>query len=360
MSYDSEGVAQISPVELLSERLGTSWKSIAAARQKTDDLRDKLSTLSEVSTEDASIVVFGSIGRGEVTDASDVDWTLLIDGPADPNHAHLISNIRERLESLKLAKPGTTETFGVMAFSHELVHHIAGVHDTNKNLTRRVLLLFESVAITEPLVRGRVMLNILDRYITHDIVVPRSEPPRFVIPHFLLNDVVRYWRTMASDYAAKMWEGHNRGWGLRNVKLRFSRKLIFVAGLLACFSFELDPPEDADSIRADRPNLPSRLANHVLRQLELRPLDALAAFMMRYEQAAIARKLFDAYDHFLGILLDQEKRNELDGLPIENALRSKVWIEARDASHDFRDGLEELFLKSDGLLKDLTLRFGVF
>ena len=132
MSYDSEGVAQISPVERLGQRLNTSWESVGLARQKTHELLERLSSLSDLASEDASIVVFGSIGRGEVTDASDVDWTLLIDGPADPDHAHLVSKVRDRLESLHFAKPGTTETFGVLAFSHELVHHIAGVHDTNK------------------------------------------------------------------------------------------------------------------------------------------------------------------------------------------------------------------------------------
>ncbi len=39
-----------------------------------------------------------------VTEASDVDWTLLIDGPADPNHATVVSRIRERLEGLGLGK----------------------------------------------------------------------------------------------------------------------------------------------------------------------------------------------------------------------------------------------------------------
>lgn len=45
---------------------------------------------------------------------------------------------------------------------------------------------------------------------------------------------------------------------------------------------------------------------------------------------------------------------------METALDSAVWREARDASHGFRDGLEGLFLKDDGVLRDLTLQFGVF
>ena len=226
--------------------------------------------------------------------------------------------------------------------SHELIHHIAGTHDTNQNLTRRILLLFESIAVTQPLVRDRVVRNILDRYITYDVIVPRREPPKDVIPHFLLNDVVRYWRTMASDYAAKMWEREKEGWGLRNVKLRFSRKLIFVAGLLACFSFELDPPPDADEVRIDRSSLPSRLTNHVLAHLSKPPLDVLADVLSKLHEDSTSRRLFGAYDRFLGILSDPIQRSELNMLAIEDALESKVWMVAREASHDFRDGLEEV------------------
>ncbi len=120
--------------------------------------------------------------------------------------------------------------------------------------------------------------------------------------------VVRYWRTMASGYAAKMWERQNEGWGLRNIKLRFSRKLIFIAGLLTCFSFELAPPPDADVIRQDQANQSMRLATFVRSRLDQPPLELLSNILLRMKLDEVARKLMGSYDSFLGILLDSEKR----------------------------------------------------
>jgi predicted nucleotidyltransferase len=134
MRYDDFRVWNF--VEQLSSRVGSTWPNIDAAWRQTVALRQQLAELESFSSEDASVVVFGSVGRGEVTESSDVDWTLLIDGPSDPNHAYLVTRIRGRLKDLELAEPGRTETFGVMAFSHELIHHIAGTHDTNQNLRR--------------------------------------------------------------------------------------------------------------------------------------------------------------------------------------------------------------------------------
>jgi hypothetical protein len=82
----------------------------------------------------------------------------------------------------------------------------------------------ESIDATNSHVADTARDQLLDRYL--DQSVKDFRPPRF-----LLNDVIRYWRTMCVDFAGKEHEGPGK-WGLRNVKLRTARKVLFAGGLL--------------------------------------------------------------------------------------------------------------------------------
>ena len=111
---------------------------------------------------------------------------------------------------LELSKPGDTGTFGTIASSHDVVHHIGGLDDTNRNMTRRLLLLLESTAVVNPLIRSRVIRAVLDRYVVWGRGLASRTAGGFRVPRFLLNDVVRFWRTVAVDYAAKKWSRPTR------------------------------------------------------------------------------------------------------------------------------------------------------
>ena len=248
--------------ELLSSDLLP--KSREASSKTREDLDNLLSSqIRRYTSDDTSLVVFGSLGRDEWTSSSDLDWTFLIDGGANSDHLLIAQDIQKVLEKANFQKPGPTGTFGNMAFSHDIIHQIGGQDDTNKNTTQRILLLLESCAIGERSdAYERVIRGVINRYLEEDNHLLTHDGKRNRVPRFLLNDIVRFWRTMAVDFASKQRDRAGKGWGLRNAKLRMSRKLIFASGLLVCFSSNLDPDLQAQ-ISADKNDIKLKLVNHV-------------------------------------------------------------------------------------------------
>ena len=342
----------------LSTRTGEPWPAIFAARATTERLVEKLRAgLAEFEDPNYSIVVTGSLGRGEASEGSDADWILLVDGLSNPDHGPIRQKIAVRFAELGFEPPGGTGTFGDLVTGHELVHYIAGTRDTNLNLTRRILLLSESRALTGDSIRRRVIQNVIGRYVIHDPSVRRGET--HTIPLFLLNDVVRYWRTVASDYASKMWESHHHEWAIRNIKLRFSRKILFVWGLLASFAGELFVGSTFDGVTDEQERL-IHLASLVGEQTEVPPLDLLARIVLETSDEALARQIFGAYDEFLRVLSDPVSRDELKRLPFADRDKDGAYGALRAVSREFRKGINALFFARHRKLADLIRDYGVF
>lgn len=347
-------------LETLERRLGKNWTAIRAERERTEEVIGRLFVaLADLHDANCSVVVTGSLGRAEATEGSDADWVLLVDGPSDPEHAMLAREIEKRVREIVPKEAGPTGTFGDIVASHELVHYIAGTRDSNENLTRRILLLSESRALTNPVVRERVIRNILARYVLHDRSVRSRSGRRQVVPHFLLNDVVRYWRTMASDYASKMWERSRQGWGIRNVKLRFSRKLLFIWGLLAAFAGDLFAPAELHRVENDEQYL-LMLADLIRSQTDVSPLELLARVVLEADDNDVADDIFSSYDQFLQALADTDARTKLEAVRFEDALDDPTYAELRDVSQSFRRGVTRLFFDVHPRLPTLIRDFGVF
>ena len=350
----------------LADKWGLSWDNLMSARSATEAERKRVSERVESArlvTGDTGFVVFGSLARGEWTAGSDVDWALLVDGPADDAHLTSTHEIRRVLQECGYKDPGPQGLFGGLAVSHELIHRIGGNFDSNRNITQRILLLLESNSpISDDLVRARVLRVLLSRYLSDDFGYPM--PPRAAarVPRFLLNDIVRYWRTMAVDFAAKRRERAGAGWGLRNFKLRLSRKMIFAAGMAACLSCQLRPPKGLASPAAETgTDYTSIMAEHLLSFADSTPLDTIAWLALEFEAAPeVVRQIVDSYDAFLGIINDATKREHLDRLGPEESGNDPLFAETRTIGNRFQDGLTGLFFGTDSGLTAITQRFGVF
>ena len=356
----------LSPLDDLCQKLRSqghepSWKSIFEARRRT---RDKLESLERdlppYLPQDVSIILSGSLGRGEFTTGSDMDWALLLDGGADPQHFQLATDISEWVQKRAAKEVGKEGTFGGMVVSHDLIHLIGGDEDSNKNLTRRMLILLETVPLGPSLAFDRTFKNILHRYLIEDAAFWRGTTQHgHHIPHFLVNDVTRFWRTMAVDFAYKLRNRGGKGAAIRNLKLRMSRKLLFVAGMLGCYRCHLDFSHDQDAF-ADKARHNSTLA--VIESFfSLPPTDLIASVLLRFDHLAKpAEVLFNSYDRFLAVLSDEEKRDRLEKLSESQSSTDEAYQDVRQASRDFQGALDSIFFDNQSGIGQLTRLYGVF
>jgi nucleotidyltransferase-like protein len=346
----------------LQAKLGVRWPAIEKAILATAGQHHALEELlipegNRPLIEDASVVVFGSLGRGEWTSKSDLDWILLVDGQVDEEHFRISQKIRQRLLEAKMISPGTTGAFGTLAFSHDIVHRIGGEDDVNRNLTLRMLLLLESVSIGDDSSRVRVINAILERYLADDPSWTWRSDGK--LPRFLLNDVVRFWRTMAVDFADKFHDQIGEKWALRNTKLRFSRRLIFLTGALACFSWSLRMPTSPSAMSAE-PAIGTAIS-HFTAYLARPPLEILADELLAASVSDdICKNLFSSYNEFLAILDDEEARMELVQLSRELSEKSDLFQHVREISHTFRDGLIAWLFQPESSIFQLVRDYGFF
>lgn len=352
------------PIADLERATGTNWSAIkgaaTAATEKRNTLVDEL-TKAKLVPPDSTFVMFGSLARNEVTAGSDLDWTLLVDGQCDTRHLDVTKEIK-RLVEKDNKPPGPTALFGTMAFSHELVHLIGGEADSNRNTTRRILLLLESRGLVDDdPVRDRVLRSVLKRYLQEDLGYHAFHEWKRRVPRFLLNDIVRFWRTMTVDYATKRRDRDGKGWALRNFKLRLSRKLTFTAGLAMCMSCQLCPPEALVDAKFDEPaDFYAELENYLVGFSNKPPLQVVAELVLYFRAYDAGKAIFDAYDQFLTLLGDSTKRERLEKLGAEDAGSDPVFTETRAVGTAFQDGLTKLFFETDAELTKAIQRYGVF
>jgi predicted nucleotidyltransferase len=344
---------------------GVLRASRAAATLKREELDRVLSKgIGRYTSEDTSLVVFGSLARDEWTSSSDLDWTYIIDGEANSDHLVIVQKIQRLLGQKKNKKrfrpPGPTGTFGNLAFSHDIIHQIGGQNDTNKNTTSRILLLLESKAIgknTEAY--ERVIRAVIGRYLAEDSHPLTADSKTYRVPRFLLNDIVRFWRTMAVDFASKQRDRAGEGWGLRNAKLRLSRKLIFASGLLVCFGTHRDLALQS-KISTDKNGIRLHLLQHIRDQVKLSPLEVLAKSMALYRiPKSISKELFGSYARFLELLDDRETREELENLRSEDSRTDPTFKRVREISQSFEHALDYIFFKNPQIAP-LIRKYGVF
>ncbi|MGE4428276.1 MAG: hypothetical protein AB7G37_17620 [Solirubrobacteraceae bacterium] len=323
-------------LERLAEHGRRGFPHLIAARRRTEvDLADVQRRLAGIPLDPgASVVLMGSWGRHERTSGSDDDFLVLVEGDR--------REVRPRVEDLNRvlghgeAKPGAQQTFGAQVFVEPLVRHIGLDDDSNRNLTRRMLLVLESLPVVGTEAYRDAFTRVVDGYVA-------GHAKDFRPPRFLLNDLIRYWRTICVDFAGKAREEEHK-WGVRNAKLRLNRKLLFAGGLV--------PVLLCHEHRADHQQ------SFLVEQLQAPPTDRLAAAFLRFDAADSGVRALGAYDRWIGMLDDPGTRAHLTALTRSRAADDPVFRDVRRLAKEFEQGLLALLFETR--LSPLVREFGVF
>ena len=159
------------------------------------------------------IGINGSYARREATEDSDVDFFFLATNIAAWRLRRKYKAFRQDLAAnLGMKHPAPGGVFE-KPLSVDKICKIGGQDDSNVTLTRRMLLLLEGEWVFNEPAFGDTRSRLLEKYLHY-------KPGENKICMYLLNDIVRYWRTICIDLEYKSYAG-NKSRELRLIKLRF-------------------------------------------------------------------------------------------------------------------------------------------
>ena len=280
------------------------------SRCTLEKLRNRL---ADLSLGDRVVLICGSYARREASENSDTDFFILSN---DTNgDSSLLSKVRCAVKEVVPNKPSKNGPFDDSVDRKKMLENMGGDDDTNPNMTHRILFLLEGEWLYNKEGLRDFRREILKRYI-------REEMSDHQLALFLLNDVIRYYRTIAVDYEFKVTEG--KPWGIRNIKLIFSRKLLYASGL---FSVAMT----ADRAREDKIGILEDL-------FELPVMERMISICGRSRMEAV----LNSYNRFLEKLEDSDTREHLVNLQASER-NDPLFRGLKNEGHHFTRELLKLF-----------------
>lgn len=276
-------------------------------------LRKELEAIFPANSND-TVLVCGSYARKEAAGPSDVDYFLVRDKGHEEQSA--MEDIKKVVARLGLRAPSQGGPFAKGLKRQSIIKDIGGAEDSNDKITQRMLLLLEGDWLFNEEGFRDLRRQILNRYLRGDI-------PDHQVALFLLNDIIRYWRTICVDYEYKTIE-EEKPWAIRNVKLVFSRKLLYASGLF-CVALTADMRKERKRKRLEE-------------LFDLCPLDRVVHICGEAATVPLLRR----YDVFLECIGDDTKRRRLEKLK-ENDRDDELFRQIKNEGHQFTLELLKLF-----------------
>ncbi len=272
-----------------------------------------------LDSKDFCIVTTGSYGRKEASSVSDMDLFIIVDDSTDREQIRPMQ-VRAVIDKYIQKDTGSTGIFGsdVLVPKYELLSNYGGDRDSNQNLTRRMLLLLEGTYLYNKEYFDKIRREIIMMYI-------KEYTSGNHIATFFLNDIIRYYRTIVTDFEYKTIE-REKEWGVRNIKLRYSRKLLYFSGLLL-IAETCDAKSREEQMR------------QILQLMEFSPIKRI-----RRRCNEQCEDVLSLYSEFLDVISKKDNRDKLDeAVAGQSKLQPQLFDEMQKKSKIFSEKLYDLF-----------------
>lgn len=242
----------------------------------------------------------GSLGRFETGKISDLDLFIVSNEKISKlDEYKLFSDLIRLNESLELPQFSSDGKFLKVHHLEDLIKATGDDKDDLENqFTTRLLLLLESKPISNIDLYNQSLNQVLNNYFRD------SSDKKDFQPLFLLNDMLRYWRTLCLNYERD--RGNAKPWWKKNLNLKFSRKLTVFSTVLAILSRHVSTSEDLVNLSQ---NVPLERLAFSLDQID--DLSLLAPF----------KEALDDYESFLAAKshadLEIKEEDVIDGFRLK-------------------------------------------
>lgn len=232
----------------LAERIKNSADFLASIQAAASD---------ELGDEWKNVAFFaaGSLGRFETGKRSDLDVFLLADDENSPaaeraipklDEIRLLARLIQINDSLALPEFSGDGRYLKVHGVRRIVSSTGDANDDSENFfTTRLLLLLESKPIWNEALRSKAIGKVLENYFKD------GKGRKEFRPLFLLNDILRYWRTICLNYERD--RVTSKRWWKKNLNLKFSRKLTVFSSVLAIVTKTVSTEEDFRALADDVP-----------------------------------------------------------------------------------------------------------
>jgi predicted nucleotidyltransferase len=286
-------------------------------------LKESFSQEQKLAHKTVTVFSAGSLGRLEAGGNSDLDIFVV----AKPHQIGRLSEIRllSKVADLndKVGFPPFSDEMRYLKIydGKELIDNTGQPKDDSENsFTTRMLLLLESACLANESLYHSVIREVCANYFRD------NKGKKDFRPLFLINDLLRYWRTLCLNYEGCR-DDANKPWRKKNMNLRFSRLTTVFATVAILI---IDRPSRAEDF---------------LEYTKQTPLLRLANAVDKLNDNSVSERFVAFLDHYATFLRIKDSPNP-ERLLEKGDIKQNIRLSANEVSDFFAEIFGNPSLKS--------------